>query len=77
MAAGTAKQKAIEAVERLPADATLADVMERLHFLYKVERGLVQTDAGEIVPHEQARAERERWRTSHRSTRLLTAEMLR
>ena len=61
MSAVTAKEKALEAVEGLPADATLEDAMERLYFLYKVERGLAEADAGEIVTHEQAKAERERW----------------
>lgn len=62
MSAVTAKEKALEAVEGLPADATLEDAMERLYFLYKVERGLAEADAGESVTHEQAKAERERWR---------------
>jgi predicted transcriptional regulator len=62
MSAVTPKEKALEAVEGLPADATLEDAMERLYFLYKVERGLAEADAGEIFTHEQAKAERERWR---------------
>ncbi len=62
MSAVTAKEKALEAVEGLPADATLEDAMERLYFLYKVERGLAEADAGETLTHEQAKAERERWR---------------
>lgn len=62
MPAPTAKEKALEAVEGLPADATLEDAMERLYFLYKVERGLTEADAGETLTHEEVRAERERWR---------------
>jgi predicted transcriptional regulator len=62
MSAVTAKEKALEAVEGLPADATLEDAMERLYFLYKVERGLAEADAGQILTHEQAKAERARWR---------------
>jgi predicted transcriptional regulator len=55
MAPATAKQKVLEAVQRLPADATVEDAMERLYFLAKVERGLAQADAGETVPHAQAK----------------------
>jgi hypothetical protein len=55
MASTTAKQKVLEAVQRLPADATFEDVMERLYFLMKVERGLAQADAAETVPHAQAK----------------------
>jgi hypothetical protein len=36
MGAQTAKQKILEAVERLPEDATLEDAIERLYFLGRV-----------------------------------------
>jgi predicted transcriptional regulator len=62
MATITAKQKALEVVQRLPPDATLEDVIEQLYFLHKVERGLAEADAGETVSHEEALAEREHWR---------------
>ncbi len=55
MAPATAKQKVLEVVQQLPADATVEDAMERLYFLAKVERGLAQADAGETVPHAQAK----------------------
>ncbi|WHZ17676.1 MAG: Prevent host death protein, Phd antitoxin [Nitrospira sp.] len=54
MGAQTAKQKILEAVERLPDDATLEDAIERLCFLSKVEEGVRQSDAGETVPHQEA-----------------------
>ena len=54
MAPTTAKQKALEAIQQLPPDATVEDAMERLYFLAKVERGLAQADAGDTVPHAQA-----------------------
>lgn len=49
------KQKVLEAVQRLPPDATIGDAIERLYFLAKVERGVAQADAGETLPHEAAR----------------------
>ena len=55
MAAGSIKQKVIEAVETLPPDATVEDAMERLYFLAKVQRGLDQADAGDTIPHEEAK----------------------
>jgi len=54
MGAQTAKQKILEAVERLPDDATLEDAIERLCFLSKVEEGLRQSEVGETVPHQDA-----------------------
>jgi len=50
----TVKDRVIDAVRELPEDATVEDVMERLYFLAKVEKGLRQADAGETVSHEEA-----------------------
>ena len=55
MAVGSMKQKVIEAVENLPADATVEDAMERLYFLAKIQRGLEQADAGDTIPHDEAK----------------------
>lgn len=51
----TVKEKVLKAVEELPADATFEDAMERLYVLYKVEQGLRQIEAGEGIPHTEAR----------------------
>jgi len=50
------KQKVLDAVEQLPPTATIEDVIERLVFLAKIERGLAQADAGQLIPHEQVAA---------------------
>lgn len=55
MAGSTAKQKVLEAIEKLPADATLEDAIERLVLLAKIERGLAEVDAGKGVDHAEAR----------------------
>jgi predicted transcriptional regulator len=47
------KQRAIEAIRSLPEDATLEDAIERLCFIAKVEEGLRQSEAGELIPHEE------------------------
>ena len=46
------KQKVLELVEQLPPDASIDDVMERLYFLAKVERGLEQLATGQTIPHD-------------------------
>ena len=51
----TAKQRVLEAVQRLPDDATFDDAIERIVFLAKIEQGLEQADAGQTVPHQEAR----------------------
>jgi predicted transcriptional regulator len=56
MSEPSAKQRVLEAVARLPEDATIEDAMERLYFLAKVERGLTDAEAGRTVPHDEVRA---------------------
>ena len=53
MANQPAKQRALEALQRLPEEATLEDAIETLCFIAKVEEGLRQSEAGELVPHEE------------------------
>jgi hypothetical protein len=45
----TEKQKAIEALQGLPDDATIDDAIERLCFVAKIQRGLRQSDARQLV----------------------------
>ena len=45
----TEKQMAIEALRCLPDDATLDDAIERLCFVAKIQRGLRQSDARQLV----------------------------
>jgi len=56
MTQASVKQLLREAVEKLPADASVEDAMERLYFLAKIERGLAQADAGQTLSHDEVRA---------------------
>jgi predicted transcriptional regulator len=49
----SAKQKAIAAIRDLPEDSTLEDVIERLAFVQAVEEGFRQSQAGDVVAHEE------------------------
>jgi predicted transcriptional regulator len=55
MTTETTKDKVLDAVRRLPADATVEQAMEQLYFLAKVEEGLRQADAGQLVSHEDVK----------------------
>jgi hypothetical protein len=57
----TIKEKVIKAVEGLADDASIEDVMERLLFLSKVERGLEQADTGQTMSHSQAKERMSKW----------------
>ena len=51
----TEKDRAIQALQTLPEHATLDDAIERLCFLAKIEEGLKQSDARELVSHEEVK----------------------
>jgi predicted transcriptional regulator len=51
----TVKDLLRETAEKLPADATVEEAMERLYFLSKIEQGLEQADAGQTISHEEVR----------------------
>lgn len=55
MSDSSAKQKVLEVIEQLPAEATLEDAIERLVLLAKTERGLAELDAGQGVDHAEAK----------------------
>jgi predicted transcriptional regulator len=55
MSGDSAKQRVLEAIEKLPADATLEDAIERLVLLAKIERGLAELDAGQGIDHAEAK----------------------
>jgi predicted transcriptional regulator len=53
----TVKEQVLHAVENLPDNATFEQAMERIYFLSKVQRGLQQADAGELIDHDEVRRE--------------------
>ncbi len=55
------KERMLEAIRSLPDDATVDDAIERLHIIDLVERRIAAADAGETVPHEEARRRLARW----------------
>jgi predicted transcriptional regulator len=55
MASETVKQRAIEALQTLPDDATIDDAIERLCLIAKIEEGLRQSEAGQLTDHEEVK----------------------
>ena len=51
----TLRERAIELIQQLPPDVSVEEMMEKLYFLSKVERGLRQIDVGQVVSHEEAK----------------------
>lgn len=59
--AANVKERVLQVVQELPPDATIADAMEQLYLLYKIEKGLQQAEAGRTVWHEEARERMKKW----------------
>ena len=57
----TTKEKMLQAVQELPDDASVENAMERLLVQAKIERGIVQADRGETIPHEAVRDRMAKW----------------
>ncbi|MBI2186162.1 MAG: hypothetical protein HYU37_03435 [Acidobacteria bacterium] len=55
MANRITRDRMVEVIRRLPADATVDDAIEQLVFLAKIEEGLAQLDRGEGVPHDEVK----------------------
>ena len=51
----TDKQRALEAIRALPENSTIDDAIERLCFIAKIEEGLRQSKAGQVVSHEEVK----------------------
>lgn len=61
MNAQTPKQEALHAIERLPDDVPLDEIVYRLYVLSKVQQGLKDIDAGRTVSTDELAREIEAW----------------
>jgi predicted transcriptional regulator len=55
------KEAVLEMIQRMPDDTTIPDIMAELYFRQKVDEGLRQLDAGEGLPHDEAKKRLSRW----------------
>jgi predicted transcriptional regulator len=61
MHAHTAKQDAIEAIQRLPDNVALEEIVYRLYVINKVRLGMQDIDAGRSISSEELAREIEQW----------------
>ena len=61
IAAMSDKQLVLDSIERLPADASLEVIAERVEFLAAIRKGLGQIERGETVPHEEVKRQLASW----------------
>lgn len=55
------KQLALESIQRVPEDASLDAIAERLEFLAGIRKGLDQIERGETVSHEEVKRQLATW----------------
>jgi len=55
------KEYVIEAMKELPQDFELENLLEKLVFMEKVEKGLLQLEQGNTVPHEKVEEMTKQW----------------
>lgn len=55
------KQQAIRLIRRLPAGATMDEILSELHFKLQVDAGLRELDAGKGIPHKTIKTRMEKW----------------
>jgi predicted transcriptional regulator len=57
----SSKEAAIRAIEQLPDDASTEDIMYTLYVRQKIERGLRDAEAGNLIAHEDVKREINEW----------------
>lgn len=58
------KDEIIRLIERLPENATEADVMEELYFRLQIDKGLKDAKEGRVISHEELKDRIAQWRKS-------------
>lgn len=52
----------METVQNLPQEFDLDELMEKLIFIDKIEKGIKQLDEGKTISHEDVKASIKEWR---------------
>lgn len=57
------KKEVIKLIAELPDSATLEDIMEKIYFREKVDRGFRESEEGPLFSHEEAKKRLNKWLT--------------
>ncbi|NQV24619.1 MAG: hypothetical protein HQ518_09650 [Rhodopirellula sp.] len=60
----TAKQDALTLINELPDNASWEEIQYHLYVKQKIDRGLADVDAGQVVPHDEVVARMSKWTES-------------
>ncbi len=57
----TTKELVLKAIADLPDDADIDDVIDRILFVHKVQRGIEDLEAGRTFTHAEVRQQMAKW----------------
>jgi len=60
----TAKQEALELIQKMPDEISMETILAELHFKLRVLKGIDQMDKGEVISHEEVKERLGRWLSS-------------
>ena len=55
------RDKAIDTIKEFPKEFELDELIEKLVFVEKVEKGMIQLKKGKTVPHEKVKEIAKKW----------------
>jgi predicted transcriptional regulator len=55
------KQLVLDSIQRLPEDASLEVISERVEFLAALNKGLDQIERGQTIPHDEVKRQLASW----------------
>jgi predicted transcriptional regulator len=59
----TAKRQVEQILAALPEDATLEDIQYHIYVRQKIEQGLAEVEAGQVMSHAEVQQRLAKWRT--------------
>lgn len=57
------KELVLEAIQELPDDASIDQITDRVEFMAAIQKGIVDIDRGDTVPHEEIKKQLAKWLT--------------
>ena len=58
----TIKDKLIEVTENINSNTTIDDVVEKMLLIYKIEKGLMQIEQGNVIQHSDLKKQVLEWK---------------
>jgi len=57
------KELVLEAIQELPDDASLDQIVDRVEFMAAIQKGIDDIDRGDTIPHEEVKKQLATWLT--------------